>query len=293
MKLVRFGPPGLEQPGVWLDDTPARGQASILNVRAMAFDIEDYDAHFFATGGIARLEGLLAEQGRKLIDATGVRLGPPIARPSKIVCLGKNYADHAKEFDSEIPTTPVLFAKAPSAINGPYDPIVLPDGARTCDVEVELAIVIGKRARRVREADALSCVAGFTILNDVTDRDAQREGRQWFRGKGADTFCPLGPFLVTPDEAGDGSNLRLYSKIDDKLLQDGSTSKFIFPIPHQLAFITATMTLEPGDIVSTGTPGGIGSAQKPPVLLRPGSRVEIGVDRLGAQKNPVVAEAGR
>lgn len=283
MKLIRFGPVGEEQPGLWLDDTPSPGRASILDVRAMAFDIEDYNAHFFATGGLQRLEGLLRERGRKLVNADRIRIGPPVARPSKIVCLGKNYADHAKEFDAEIPTTPVLFAKAPSAINGPFDPIVLPVGSRTCDVEVELAIVISKRARRVNEADALSHIAGFTVLNDVTDRDAQRESRQWFRGKGADTFCPLGPYLVTPDEAGDGSNLRLYSKINDALLQDSNTSHLIFPIPHLIAFISSSITLEPGDIISTGTPGGIGSAHKPPVLLHAGARVEIGIERVGVQ----------
>ena len=277
MKLVRFGSPGNERPGVLLDDH------TILDVRAMAFDIEDYNAHFFSTFGIQRLEGLLRESGRKCIPAKGIRLGPPVARPSKIICLGKNYADHAREFDSEIPSSPVLFAKAPSALNGPHDPITLPPGAATCDVEVELALIIGKKMCRVPETEATSHVAGFTVLNDVTDRDAQREGKQWFRGKGADSFCPLGPCLVTPDEIENPHALRLYSKINDRILQDSNTSRMLFRIPYLLSFISSTITLEPGDIVSTGTPGGIGSAHAPPVLLKTGDRVEIGVEYIGVQ----------
>ena len=282
MKLIRFGPAGHEQPGVLLDDQ------TILDVRAIAFDIEDFNAHFFATSGLRRLEGLLREPTRKCLPAAGVRLGSPIARPSKIICLGKNYADHAKEFDAEIPASPVLFSKAPSAIIGPHDPIELPPGADTCDVEVELAIVIGRRMRRVPEARALSCIAGYTVLNDVTDRVAQREGKQWFRGKSADSFCPIGPCLVTTDEIQDPHALRLYSKINDRLLQESDTSRMLFRLPFLLSFISATITLEPGDVVSTGTPGGIGSAQTPPVLLKSGDRVEVGVENVGVQSCKVL-----
>lgn len=281
MKLIRFGPPGEERPGVLLSD----GQ--ILDVRAMAFDISDYNAHFFETFGLERLRNLARESGRRCISSEGVRLGPPVARPGKIICLGKNYADHAREFDAEIPTKPVLFSKATSSIIGPYDTICLPEGGDACDIEVELAVVIGRRMRRVTEAEALPYVAGYMILDDVTDRTAQREGKQWFRGKSADTFCPMGPWLVTADEIPDPQNLRLRSKINGQVLQDATTADMIFPIARILAFISSTITLEAGDVVATGTPGGIGSARTPPVLLRPGDIVELEVDGLGHQRNPV------
>ncbi|MCX6995874.1 MAG: fumarylacetoacetate hydrolase family protein [Kiritimatiellaeota bacterium] len=201
MKLVRFGPPAEERPGVWLDDTPAPGQAALLDVRAMAFDIEDFNAHFFAHHGLARLGNLLRENRRALIPAAGLRLGPPVARPGQIICLGKNYAAHAAEFDAEVPESPIFFSKAASALSGPYDPIVLPRGAVRVDGEAELAVVLGRRAHHVPEAAALDYVAGYTLINDVTDRDAQRLDRQWYRGKSADTFCPMGPFLAGPPAA--------------------------------------------------------------------------------------------
>ena len=289
MKLVRFGEKNDERPGVWLDDNPGRGQAHILDVRAMAFDIEDYNAHFFATHGLDRLRALLLEDSPKTITATNVRLGSPIARPGKIVCLGKNYAAHAAEFDSEVPTSPIFFSKAITALNGPFDPIVLPPGAQRVDGEAELALVIGQTARRVVAADALDYVAGYTILNDITDRFAQREGKQWFRGKSADTFCPLGPWLVTSDEVAEPQRLRITQRVNGQMLQDDSTSQMIFKIPFLISFLSATITLEPGDIIATGTPAGIGSARQPPVLLRPGDIVEIAVEHLGRQRSPVIA----
>ncbi|MBP7829369.1 MAG: fumarylacetoacetate hydrolase family protein [Kiritimatiellae bacterium] len=285
MKLVRFGPPGQERPGVWLDDTPG-----ILDVRAMAFDIEDYDAHFFSRWGLERLRGLLAEKNRKIVPAEGVRLGPPVARPGKIICLGKNYRDHIAEFDSKTPDRPILFAKAATALVGPYDAIRLPADAEA-DVEVELAAVIGKTARNLSEGDAMSCVAGYTILDDVTDRAAQRADGQWFRAKSRDTFCPLGPFLVTADEVPDPYVLRLTSKIRGQLLQDARASDMIFKLAYLIAYASAAMTLEPGDVLSTGTPGGIGSARKPPVLLRPGDEVEVAIEGLGVQRNRVESDA--
>ncbi|HBA84035.1 MAG TPA: ureidoglycolate lyase [Verrucomicrobia bacterium] len=287
MKLVRFGPVGKEQPGVWLDNTPGPGQASILDVRALAFDIEDYNEPFFTHWGLQRLEQLLKEKGRKLIPADGVRLGPPVARPEKIVCLGKNYADHAMEFDAEVPTTPIYFSKAPSAIIGPFDPVRLPPESQRVDGEVELAVVIGKTAKNVPVADAMNYVAGFTILNDITDRDAQRDSKQWFRGKGVDTFCPLGPFLVTRDETGNPAHWTLQSKINDAVLQQSSTDHMIFTIPYIVSHLTRTMTLRAGDLIATGTPGGIGSARKPPVLLHPKDTIEAEIQGLGKQKNPV------
>ena len=279
MKLVRFGPRGEERPGVLMEK-----DSKILDVRAMAFDIEDFNGHFLTHWGIQRIQALLKEPSLKTVPADGVRLGPPVARPGKMVCLGKNYADHAAEFDAEIPSSPILFSKAPTSLVGPFDPIVLPRGANIVDGEVELAVVIGKTACRVSESDALQFIAGYTVLNDVTDREAQKEGKQWFRAKSADTFCPLGPYLVTPDEIRDPQNLRLCSKVNGSTLQDNNTANMIFKIAHLISFISATMTLEPGDLMSTGTPGGIGSAHKPAVVFRPGDIVETAIEGVGAQR---------
>jgi 2-keto-4-pentenoate hydratase/2-oxohepta-3-ene-1,7-dioic acid hydratase in catechol pathway len=212
-----------------------------------------------------------------------------VGRPGKIVCLGKNYRDHAAEFGSDVPEQPVLFAKAGSSVIGPYDPIVLPPEAPVVDAEVELAAVIGTRARALPRAEALACVAGYMVLNDVTDRENQRRGGQWFFGKGADTFCPMGPYLVTADAVPDPACLRLFSKTNGVVLQDASTGEMVFDLPSVLAFVSAHMTLDPGDVVSTGTPAGIGSVRTPPVLLRPGDVVEAGIDGLGVQRNPVRA----
>lgn len=288
MKLVRFGPVGEERPGIWIETPGAPPQ--ILDVRATAYDLYDYDAHFFAHGGLLRLRGLLAESRKKLVSAEGLRLGPPVARPGKILCLGKNYAEHAKEFGSAVPETPVIFGKAPSAVTGPFDPIRLPSRARVVDGEAELALVIGCRARHLRKENAMDCVAGYLVLNDVTDREAQNAGQQWFFSKSFDTFCPLGPFLVTPDEIPDPHRLRVFSRLDGGPLQEGTTADMIFRIPEILVHITSGITLEPGDIVATGTPSGIGSAQKPPRLLRPGSVLETGVEGLGTQRSVVERE---
>jgi 2-keto-4-pentenoate hydratase/2-oxohepta-3-ene-1,7-dioic acid hydratase in catechol pathway len=271
MKLVRFGPPGAERPGLWLED-------GILDVRAQAFDIEDYDAHFFTHWGVERLRRLLLEKKKTRIPAGTVRLGPPIATPQKIMCLGKNYADHAVEFDAEIPTSPILFSKAPSSLIGPNDSIIVPRGSTRVDAEAELAVVMG----------ASNSIAGYTVLNDVTDRDAQRDGKQWFRGKSSDTFCPLGPYLVTPDEIADAQAVRVYSKLNGKILQDGNTKEMIFPIAQLIPFISRTITLRPGDLISTGTPAGVGFARKPPVFLQPGDVIEVGVDGVGELRNPVL-----
>jgi 2,4-didehydro-3-deoxy-L-rhamnonate hydrolase len=288
MKLIRFGAEGQERPGVWLEPATPSEKPMLLDVRAMAFDIEDYNEHFFSHFGLERAANLLREPGRKLVPAEGMRLGPPVARPGKIICLGKNYAAHAQEFDAQIPESPILFSKATTALIGPADPIILPKGVTRVDGEVELAVVIGKTARRVAEGDALTCVAGWTALNDVTDREAQRAAGQWFRGKSPDTFCPLGPFLVTRDEIPDPHRLRLTSSINGLMFQDGNTADLIFNIPFLIAFISATITLLPGDIIATGTPAGIGSARTPPVFLQAGDRVECAVEGIGRQNNPVV-----
>lgn len=290
MKLVRFGAPGAERPGVWVDPAAPRSRPMILDVRAMAFDIEDYNAHFFSHHGLERLAGLLREPNRKLLPAEdGQRLGPPVARPGKIVCLGKNYANHAREFDAQIPKSPILFTKAGTALAGPCDPVVLPRGAAAVDGEVELAVVIGKAIRRAAPDNAWAAVAGYTVLNDVTDRAAQRGDGQWFRGKSPDTFCPLGPYLVTPDEIPDVNRLRLVSKLNGAVLQDGNTSEMIFKIPFVIEFISAAITLEPGDVIATGTPAGIGSARQPPILLKDGDVIETIVEGVGRQLSRVRA----
>ncbi len=282
MKLVRFGEKGCERPGVWLED------GRILDVRALAFHIEDYDAHFFTHFGFEQLKTLLKDPGAKYIEAEGVRLGPPVAQPGKIICVGANYADHAKEFGHDVPTEPVLFAKVTSALNGPFDPVTLPDDARVVDGEAELAVVIGKTAYKVRQEDAMEYVAGYTVMNDVTERVTQKKSSQWMTGKGFDTFAPLGPFLVTPDEVPGIENRRVWQRCNDDELQNGNTGDMIFSIPYLIEYISKGMTLHPGDIISTGTPAGIGSARDPQVLLKSGDVVEAGVDGVGAQRVKVV-----
>ncbi|MDF7808510.1 fumarylacetoacetate hydrolase family protein [Pontiellaceae bacterium B12219] len=282
MKLCRFGEKGKERPGIWMDD------GRILDVRALAFHIEDFNDHFFENNGVGQLQLLLEDPGAKYVEAAGVRLGPPVARPSKIICVGANYADHAKEFGHEIPTEPILFSKATSALNGPFDPIQLPEGAKVVDGEAELAVVIGRTASWVRKADALDYVAGYTVLNDVTERIVQKANGQWFRGKGFDSFCPLGPFLVTPDEVPDLGNLHVWQKHNGVQLQDGNSTDMMFDVPFLIEYISQGMALNPGDIIATGTPSGIGSARNPQVLLKSGDVVEVGVDGVGAQRSDIV-----
>lgn len=286
MKLVRFGEAGRERPGVWLED---RGAPEILDVRAMAFDIVDYDAHFFTHWGVERLRGLLAEARQTRSPAAGLRLGPPVARPANVICVGKNYADHAAEFDGNPPSEPILFAKASASIIGPHDPIRIPRGWAEVDAEAELAVVIGRETRGVDTAHALDAVAGYTALNDVTERRAQREAGQWFRGKSFDTFCPIGPWLVTADEIADPQQLAVRSRLNGAVLQNGHTRDMIFPVADLIAFISRTLTLYPGDIIATGTPAGVGFARKPPVLLKPGDVIEIEIEGVGTLRNPVLA----
>lgn len=282
MKLVRFGEAGRERPGIWLDD------GRILDVRAMAFHIEDYNEHFFSCHGLEQLRHLIQDPGIRYVKAEGLRLGSPVARPSKIICVGANYADHAKEFGHKVPQEPILFSKATSAMTGPHDPICLPENAEAVDAEAELAVVIGRMAARVKRHEAMDYVAGFTVLNDVTERVVQKNNGQWFCGKGFDTFCPVGPYLVTADEVEKPEELRVWQKLNGKTLQDGIASDMIFTIPYLIEFITRGMTLLPGDIIATGTPSGIGSARNPQVLMQPGDTVEVGVEGLGRQCAVVV-----
>ena len=291
MKLVRYGAPGAERPGIWLDATK-KESARILDVRGMVFDIEDYDARFWLTHGVERLKGLLKEPNLKTIPAEGVRLGPPVAPPRQIICLGKNYRDHAKEFDAKVPEFPVYFSKSPGSLSGPHDPIRLKPGMERVDGEAELAVVIGKRARDVHEGEALSYVAGYAVLNDVTNRDLQKARLQWFFAKSADGFGPMGPWLVTRDEIKRPHALGIRQRVNGEILQESKTSQMIFRIDMVLADLSRVMTLEPGDVISMGTPGGIGSAHTPPVVLHDGDVVECEIDGIGTLRNSVVLVYG-
>ena len=266
MKLVRYGEAGNERPGIWLDGTDGEG-ARIVDVRGMVFDIQDYDARVWKCG---------------------VRLGPPVACPGQLLCVGKNYREHAAEFGGGLPEQPVWFAKNPRCLIGAGDAIPVPAGEGTCvDGEVELALVIARRAWRLAEDEALSAVGGYMVFNDVTDRALQRARGQWFMGKSADGFGPCGPWLVTPDELGDAGDLPLSHRVDGTELQRARTSEMVFSVARLLADITSVMALEPGDVVSTGTPGGIGSARTPPVLYRPGCTVECEIGGIGMLRNTV------
>ena len=274
MKLIRFGPPGKEQPGLLLSD----------NTRADISDFgEDYDEQFFATGGLDRLKDWLASDASLIEVNPEERLGPPVCRPSKMVCVGLNYAQHAQESGMAPPKEPVLFFKATSAICGPFDDVIIP-GAKT-DWEVELAVVIGRRTSYVSETEAQDCVAGYLLHNDYSEREFQLErGGQWVKGKSCDTFAPLGPFMATADEIADPNNLALWLKLNGNTMQDSSTSDFIFNVWEVISYVSRFMTLLPGDIISTGTPAGVGLGLKPPRYLQPGDVVELGIDGLGVSR---------
>ena len=280
MKLIRFGAPGAEKPGLILDDG--------TRIDASAFG-EDYDERFFAADGLQRLQ---AWAERHAASAPSVpentRLGPPICRPSKLICIGLNYRKHAEESKMTIPNEPVIFFKATSSICGPNDDLVLPRGGDKTDWEVELAVVVGKRANYVSRERAMAHVAGFMLHNDYSERAFQLErGGQWVKGKSCDTFAPLGPFLATKDEIADPHDLRLWLKVNGELKQDGRTSDFIFDVPEVVSYVSQFMSLLPGDVISTGTPAGVGFGQQPPVYLKPGDVVELGIDGLGESRQVV------
>jgi 2,4-diketo-3-deoxy-L-fuconate hydrolase len=276
MKLIRFGKAGEEKPGLVIND---------VYYDASAFG-EDYNENFFATDGLERLENFLKENQNSLPKiAADVRLGSPIARPSKIVCIGLNYADHAKETNAAIPTEPVIFLKATSSLCGPFDDIVIPKNSEKTDWEVELAVVIKKKASYVSETDAMNYVAGYCLHNDVSERNFQLERNgTWDKGKGCDTFAPLGPWLATKDEIDNIDNLRLWLSVNGKMMQDGITSNLIFKIPFLVSYVSQFMSLLPGDVISTGTPAGVGLGMKPNVYLKNGDVVELGIDGLGTAK---------
>lgn len=277
MKLIKFGQPGQEKTGVVLKD------GSIADVSS-AF--ADYNESFFETDGIARLTAWLkANADSANVVPAGVRLGSPIARPSKIICIGLNYSDHAKESGMAVPAEPIIFFKSTTAITGPNDNLEIPTGSQKTDWEVELAVVIGRTTRRVSEADAMSYVAGYLLHNDYSEREWQLErGGQWVKGKSADTFAPFGPWLVTTDEIPDPHNLRLQLSVNGVVKQDGSTENLIFKIPHLVSYLSHFMTLLPGDVISTGTPAGVGLGFKPPQYLTKGDIVELRIEGLGTQR---------
>ena len=282
MKLCRFGAPGEERPGILLPDG-ARVDASGFGA--------DWNEAFFAQGadGMARLaRWVAAEAGKAPRVPAGARLASAVARPSKIVCIGLNFRDHARESGAALPAEPIVFMKATTCLGGPHDPIELPPGSQKTDWEVELGIVIGRTARRVTEAEALSFVAGYCVVNDVSERAWQMErGGTWDKGKGFDTFGPVGPWLVTTDEVSDPQALSMWLDVNGESRQRGHTSTMIFGAARLVSYLSECMTLLPGDLIATGTPPGVGMGRKPPQYLRAGDVVTLGIEGLGAQRQDV------
>jgi len=277
MKLIRVGLPGHETPGLLLDNG-TRMDASALT--------PDYTPEFLANDGLGKLAQWLTENQEKAPQLDGAsRLGPPIARPGKIVCIGLNYRDHAKESGMEEPAEPVIFFKATTAICGPNDDLIIPRGGNKTDWEVELAVVIGQRASYVDADQAMNYVAGYMLHNDYSERSFQLErGGQWVKGKSCDSFAPIGPYLATKDEIADPHHLDLWLEVNGRRLQHSNTRELIFNIPTLISYVSQFMTLEPGDIISTGTPAGVGLGLSPPVYLQPGDVVELGIDGLGSSR---------
>jgi len=279
MKLIRFGKEGKEKPGIHLDGK---------NYDLSAF-IKDYDESFFEQNGLQKLAGIVNEEKLPLIE-DGQRIGSPIARPSKILCIGLNYAKHAKETGAAIPTEPILFMKSTSSLTGPFDNIIIPKNSEKTDWEVELGVVIGKKASYVSEEEAMDYVAGYVLHNDVSERAFQLErGGTWDKGKGCDSFAPLGPWLVTKDEIPNPHRLRLWLSLNGKMMQDSNTDDLIFNIPQLISYSSQFMTLLPGDVISTGTPAGVGLGFSPNIYLKPGDVVELGIDGLGSSKQTAIA----
>ena len=281
MKLIRFGTFGNEKPGVHLNGK---------NYDVSSF-VNDFDETFFANDGLQKLANELTNTKdliKEISDDT--RLGCPVARPSKIVCVGLNYAKHAKETNAAIPSEPILFLKSTTSIVGPNDAIIIPKNSVKTDWEVELAVVISKRASYVEEQDAMNYIAGYCLHNDVSERAFQLErGGTWDKGKGCDSFAPLGPWLVSKDEIPDPHHLRLWLSLNGKIVQDSNTDDLIFNVPYLISYISQFMTLLPGDIISTGTPAGVGLGMNPPLYLKPGDVVELGIDGLGKSKQIAAA----
>jgi 2-keto-4-pentenoate hydratase/2-oxohepta-3-ene-1,7-dioic acid hydratase in catechol pathway len=278
MKLLRYGPKGKEKPGL-LD---AAGK-----IRDLSATIADINPDALAPSALDRLRKL--DPGSLPLVAGAPRLGACLTEIPKIVCVGLNYTDHAKETGAAIPKEPILFMKATSSLNGPNDEVMLPKGSQKSDWEVELGIVIGTVTRYVTVHDALKHVAGYCVVNDVSEREFQLErGGQWTKGKSADTFCPIGPWLVTADEVPDAGKLDLFCEVNGKKMQNGTTANLIFSVAHIVSYISHFMTLLPGDVIPTGTPAGVGLGMKPPVFLKPGDTMRLGISGLGEQQQKVV-----
>ena len=273
MKFLRFGLPGKEKPGL-LDKNG--------NIRDLSGEVNDFEGLTLCQEQLSSLAKINIETLTPIDESP--RLGPPIANVGKIIAVGINYADHGKETKIDLPSEPILFSKAVTSISGPNDPVVLPKNSVKCDWEVELAIVIGKHAKYVSEKDALNVIAGYTILNDISEREFQleRDG-QWLKGKSFDTFAPIGPWLVTPDEIFDPQNLHLWLNVNGEKQQDGNTKDMIFSIRRIISTITGYMTLLPGDIIATGTPPGVGLGKIPPNYLKRGDVINLGIEGLGKQ----------
>ncbi len=276
MKLFRFGELDKEKPGVLI---------SGKKYDASAFG-EDYGESFFETDGLARLEAWLAENKAGLpLVSEGVRIGPCFQRPSKIICVGLNYTHHAFETNMPMPVEPIFFFKSTTALTGSNDGLIIPRNSRKTDYEIELAVVVGKKALYVEEKDAMDYVAGFCLHNDYSERAFQLERNgQWTKGKGCDSFAPMGPYLVTKDEIKDFNNLKMWLKVNGELRQDNNTDDMIFEVPFLISYISQFMTLLPGDVISTGTPSGVGHGFKPPIYLKAGDVIELGIEELGEQR---------
>lgn len=281
MKLIRFGEIGEEKPGVIIDEK--RYDVSSI--------VSDYNEAFFENDGVEELKKSLDTNPSLPEVDSSIRLGSPVARPSKIICIGLNYVDHCKETNAPIPTEPIIFFKSTTALCGPNDNLIIPKNSEKTDWEIELAFVIGKKASYVEEADALDYVAGYCLHNDYSERAFQLErGGQWAKGKGSDTFAPLGPFLATKDEIKDVNNLSMWLTVNGKTFQNSNTSNLVFKIPFLVHYLSQFMTLLPGDVISTGTPPGVGLGIKPePVYIKAGDVVELGMEGLGSSKQVALA----
>ena len=280
MKLVRFGEAGAEKPGIVDRDGAIRDLSGV---------VADIGGAAISPEGLARLAAL--DTGSLPLAPEGARLGPCVANTGKFICIGLNYADHAAESGMEVPPEPVMFMKATSAICGPNDPIIIPRGSEKTDWEVELAVIIGKRAKYVSEENALDHVAGYAVTNDVSERAFQIErAGQWTKGKSCDNYGQIGPWLVTRDEVADPQNLKMWLTVNGETKQDGSTRTMVYGVAYLVSYLSHFMSLHPGDVISTGTPPGVGMGQKPPRYLKPGDVVELGIEGLGSQRQDVIAD---
>jgi 2-keto-4-pentenoate hydratase/2-oxohepta-3-ene-1,7-dioic acid hydratase in catechol pathway len=283
MKLMRIGERGGERPAVWASDTEVWDASPVTG---------DFGPAFFAGDGVARLRRAVLDGTLPRLPLAGVRIGAPISAPGKLMAIGLNYHDHAREMGSPLPEQPIVFDKATSSICGPYDDVVLPSNYDTVDYEVELAFVIGRAAKRVLANEAMAHVAGYLVCNDISERTAQKkEGGQWYRAKSFDTFAPVGPYLVTADDVPDPHALALTCTVAGELRQNGNTADLIFKLPELIAFLSRNITLHPGDIVTTGTPAGVGMGRTPPGYLKDGQIIEVEVAGLGRQRNALVRES--